>query len=275
MRASARSARSWALLWLSRMKAMVSSMFTLLVVYQRSSHLYWSQRCAIAIDATPLLMRSSGREELRLLLDPKPAATGRSRGPFPHFRFSARLPELNHEASGMGYWETRARMAFVFASNYFRVPILNLAALGLDVFHMSNIFVRQSSHQHAAHRHPARHDLLGRARISHAGERGRIEAFRRTRGAACRRADRGIGVDAERRRAPARSQSRSRRSHPFRRGRRVLSGHRSRCYGGPRAAQTGASLCAVCRDHRAAQESRHAAGCLAAAFAIAARANTN
>jgi alpha-1,3-rhamnosyl/mannosyltransferase len=58
------------------------------------------------------------------------------------FPFLGHLPELNHEASGMGYWETRARLAFVFASNYFRVPILNLAALGLDVFHMSNIFVR-------------------------------------------------------------------------------------------------------------------------------------
>jgi glycosyltransferase involved in cell wall biosynthesis len=95
----------------------------------------------IAIDATPLLMRSSGVKNyvyywIRSL---QQLAGARTISAFP---FLGPLPELNHEGSAMGYWETRARLAFVFASNCFRVPILNLAVFGLDVFHMSNIFVR-------------------------------------------------------------------------------------------------------------------------------------
>src|SRR6266571_1719537 len=116
------------------MKAMVSSMLTLFVVYQSSSHLYWFTVMRVAIDATPLLMRSSGVKNyvyywIRSL---QQLAGARAISAFP---FLGPSSELNHEVSAVGYWETRARLAFVFASNYLPVPILNLAARGLDVFH--------------------------------------------------------------------------------------------------------------------------------------------
>jgi glycosyltransferase involved in cell wall biosynthesis len=95
----------------------------------------------IAIDATPLLLRSSGVKNyvyywIRSLQQLAGAHT------FSAFPFLDPLRELNHETSCMGYWQTWARLGLVIASNYSPVPILNLAAPGLDVFHMSNILVR-------------------------------------------------------------------------------------------------------------------------------------
>src|SRR5438067_383284 len=96
----------------------------------------------IAIDATPLLMRSSGVKNyvyywvrsLQQLAGPR-AVT-----PFP---FLGPLPELNHETSAMSYLPTLARLGLVVVSNYLPVPLLNLATLHTDVFHMSNILVRR------------------------------------------------------------------------------------------------------------------------------------
>jgi alpha-1,3-rhamnosyl/mannosyltransferase len=95
----------------------------------------------IAIDATPLLLRSSGVKNyvyywIRGL---EQLATSDTISAFP---FLGPLRELNHEASALGYWQTWARLGLVIASNYSPLPILNLATRGYDIFHMSNILVR-------------------------------------------------------------------------------------------------------------------------------------
>src|SRR4051812_15835207 len=81
----------------------------------------------IAIDATPMLMRSSGVKNyvyywIRSL---QQLAGTRTVSAFP---FLGTLPELNHEASGLGKWDTQARLLFMVAANYSRIPILNLAS---------------------------------------------------------------------------------------------------------------------------------------------------
>lgn len=95
----------------------------------------------IAIDATPLLLRSSGVKNYVYywICSLQQLAGAQTVSAFP---FLDPLRELNHETSCMGYWQTWARLGLVIASNYSPVPILNLAAPGLDVFHMSNILVR-------------------------------------------------------------------------------------------------------------------------------------
>jgi glycosyltransferase involved in cell wall biosynthesis len=96
----------------------------------------------IAIDATPLLMRSSGVKNyvyywIRSL---QQLAGVQNVSPYP---FLGPLGELNHETSALGYFQTWARLGLVVASNYSPLPLLNLTAFGTDVFHMSSILVRK------------------------------------------------------------------------------------------------------------------------------------
>src|SRR5579872_6655719 len=96
----------------------------------------------IAIDATPLLMRSSGVKNyvyywIRSL---QQLAGVKTVSPYP---FLGPLGELNHETSALSYFQTAARLGFVVASNYSPLPLLNLTAFGTDVFHMSSILVRK------------------------------------------------------------------------------------------------------------------------------------
>src|SRR5579871_6638214 len=96
----------------------------------------------ISIDATPLLMRSSGVKNyvyywIRSL---QQLAGPRTIKPYP---FVGPLRELNHETSSMNYWQSLARLSFVVASNYSPLPLLNLTAFGTDIFHMSSILVRR------------------------------------------------------------------------------------------------------------------------------------
>ena len=95
----------------------------------------------IAIDATPMLLRSSGVKNyvyywLRALRELAGAETVAA------FPFLDLPPALNHEASPLGFWRTWMRLGLVIGSNYSPVPLLNLAARGLDIFHMSNILIR-------------------------------------------------------------------------------------------------------------------------------------
>jgi alpha-1,3-rhamnosyl/mannosyltransferase len=99
------------------------------------------EQAKIAIDATPLLLRSSGVKNyvyywiraLRQLAGPDVVSA---------FPFLGPLGDLNHETSARGYWQTWARLGLVIASNYSPAPILNLATRGCDIFHMSNILIR-------------------------------------------------------------------------------------------------------------------------------------
>jgi glycosyltransferase involved in cell wall biosynthesis len=95
----------------------------------------------IAIDATPLLLRSSGVKNyvyywIRSL----------QQGPGAHtisaFPFLDPLGGLNHETSARGFFSTWARLGLVIAANYSPLPILNLASPRSDIFHMSNVLVR-------------------------------------------------------------------------------------------------------------------------------------
>jgi alpha-1,3-rhamnosyl/mannosyltransferase len=96
----------------------------------------------IAIDATPLLMRSSGVKNyvyywirsLQQLAGPETVK------PYP---FVGPLRGLNHETSALSYWQSLARLGLVVASNYSPLPLLNLTAFGADIFHMSSILVRR------------------------------------------------------------------------------------------------------------------------------------
>ncbi len=95
----------------------------------------------IAIDATPLLLRSSGVKNyvyywIRSL---QRAAAKHTISAFP---FLDPLRELNHEASARSFFSTWARLALVIGSNYSPLPLLNLAAARFDIFHMSNILIR-------------------------------------------------------------------------------------------------------------------------------------
>src|SRR5690242_21850406 len=96
----------------------------------------------IAIDATPLLMRSSGVKNyvyywirsLQELAGPNTVSA---------YPFVGPLRELNHETSALGYWQSLARLGLIVASNYSPLPLLNLTAFGTDVFHNSSILVRR------------------------------------------------------------------------------------------------------------------------------------
>jgi glycosyltransferase involved in cell wall biosynthesis len=95
----------------------------------------------VLIDATPLLLRSSGVKNyvyywirsLQQLAGDRVAA----------FPFLDPLGELNHEASITGFWQTWARLGLVLSSNYAPFPLLNAATSRADVFHMSNILIRR------------------------------------------------------------------------------------------------------------------------------------
>jgi glycosyltransferase involved in cell wall biosynthesis len=96
----------------------------------------------IAIDATPLLVRSSGVKNyvyywIRSL---QQLAGEHSISPYP---FLGPLRELNHETSALNYLQTVARVGLVVASNYSPLPLLNLTAFRTDVFHMSSVLVRK------------------------------------------------------------------------------------------------------------------------------------
>jgi glycosyltransferase involved in cell wall biosynthesis len=96
----------------------------------------------IAIDATPMLLRSSGVKNyvyywIRSL---QQFAGTDSISPFP---FLGPLGELNHAASTMTAWQTCIRLGYAIASNFVPFPILNPAARGCDIFHMSSILVRR------------------------------------------------------------------------------------------------------------------------------------
>ena len=96
----------------------------------------------IAVDATPLLLRSSGVKNyvyywLRSLRDLAGADTVSA---FPFLDLPA---EVNHESSPLGFWSSWMRLGLVIGSNYSPVPLLNFAARGVDLFHMSNILVRR------------------------------------------------------------------------------------------------------------------------------------
>jgi glycosyltransferase involved in cell wall biosynthesis len=95
----------------------------------------------IAIDATPLLMRSAGVKNyvyywIRSLQE---LAGVRNVSAYPFVP----LRELNHETSTMNYWQSLARLSFVVASNYSPLPLLNLTSFRTDIFHMSSILVRK------------------------------------------------------------------------------------------------------------------------------------
>src|SRR5690349_14129602 len=96
----------------------------------------------IAIDATPLLMRSSGvKNYVYYWIRSLQQLTGDNTvSPYP---FVGRLGELNHETSALNYFQTAARLGLVIASNYSPLPLLNLTAFRTDVFHMSNILLRR------------------------------------------------------------------------------------------------------------------------------------
>ncbi len=95
----------------------------------------------ISIDATPLLLRSSGVKNyvyywLRSLQE---IAGTETVSAFPFLR----VPEkLNHETSPVGFWGSWMRLGLVIGSNYVPLPLLDVAAGKCDIFHMSNILVR-------------------------------------------------------------------------------------------------------------------------------------
>jgi glycosyltransferase involved in cell wall biosynthesis len=92
----------------------------------------------VAIDATPLLVRSAGVktylyywiEHLRRLAEPGSIRT------FP--RLDGSRP-LNHDASVAGAAGTFAGLGVLAVSNYTRLPVLDWAARGCDVFHATNL----------------------------------------------------------------------------------------------------------------------------------------
>lgn len=95
----------------------------------------------IAIDATPMLLRSSGVKNyvyywirsLQKLAGPQAVSA---------FPFLGPLGELNHAASTMSAAQTCLRLGYVIASNFIPLPILNPAARRFDIFHISSILVR-------------------------------------------------------------------------------------------------------------------------------------
>ena len=96
----------------------------------------------IAIDATPMLLRSSGVKNyvyywIRSL---QRMAGAEAVSAFP---FVGPLGELNHAASMLGAWQSCLRLGYVIASNFAPAPILNPAARGFDIFHISSILVRR------------------------------------------------------------------------------------------------------------------------------------
>ena len=95
----------------------------------------------IAIDATPMLLRSSGVKNyvyywirsLQKLAGPQAVSA---------FPFLGPLGELNHAASTMSAAQTLVRLGYVIASNFIPFPILNPAARRFDIFHITSILVR-------------------------------------------------------------------------------------------------------------------------------------
>ena len=95
----------------------------------------------VLIDATPLLLRSSGvKNYVYYWIRSLQEIGGEQIAAFP---FLDPLGALNHEASIAGFLQTWARLGFVLSSNYLPVPLLNIAAAGAQVFHMSNILIRR------------------------------------------------------------------------------------------------------------------------------------
>src|SRR6266545_1679365 len=95
----------------------------------------------VLIDATPLLLRSSGvKNYVYYWIRSLQEIAGARIAAFPSLD---PLGALNHEASITGFWQTWARLGFVLSSNYLPFPLLNIAVSGAQVFHMSNILIRR------------------------------------------------------------------------------------------------------------------------------------
>src|SRR5690349_12555574 len=95
----------------------------------------------IAIDATPMLLRSSGVKNyvyywIRSLQE---IAGSDAVSAFPSVD---PLGSLNHAASMMSAWQTFIRLGYVIASNFVPLPVLNPAVRGFDLFHLSSILIR-------------------------------------------------------------------------------------------------------------------------------------
>jgi alpha-1,3-rhamnosyl/mannosyltransferase len=95
----------------------------------------------VAIDATPLLVRSAGVKNylyywighLRRIAGPDAIRT------FPRVDFSR---PLNHDASAAGPLRTFFGLGALAMSNYAAAPVLDYAARGCDVFHSTNLVRR-------------------------------------------------------------------------------------------------------------------------------------
>ncbi len=90
----------------------------------------------IAIDATPLLLRSAGVKNflyywilhLRRLAGVEAILT---------FPFASRIGALDHERSVVGRWPTLTGLGWLHLANYSGLPILNRIGRRVDVFHAS------------------------------------------------------------------------------------------------------------------------------------------
>ena len=92
----------------------------------------------VAIDATPLLLRSAGVktytyhwiQHLRLLAGEESVRA---------FPFLGKLSGYSHEVSVAGRLGTLGRLAFLHAANYSRLPMLDWIERRVDVFHACHV----------------------------------------------------------------------------------------------------------------------------------------
>jgi alpha-1,3-rhamnosyl/mannosyltransferase len=101
----------------------------------------------VLIDATPLLVRSAGVKNylFHWIEHLRRSARGESIGTLPHMNGAP----LRHDSSMAGRFRTFRSLAMLALSNHARLPVLDLASRGADIFHSSVL----------VHRPPARSRL--------------------------------------------------------------------------------------------------------------------
>ena len=222
----------------------------------------------IAIDATPLLLRSSGVKNyvyywLRSLQE---LAGPRTVSAFPFLEVPR---ELNHEGSARGVVQSWMRLGLVIGSNYAPFPLLDLVTRGIDIFHMSNILVRNPPRR--CLRTATLHDMTCWV-MPEFHTAANVKAAKDFAARVAGPAD-GLIAVSEWTRSDAVRILKLRPEQiqviPSGGGRGILRGGAGDGGGGPFAAPPGPSIRALCRHDRAAQESGYAAGCLAGLAGVA------
>ena len=91
----------------------------------------------LAVDASPLLLRSAGVKNYlyHWIVALRQAGAGHRVSPFP---FLDQIGDLHHEQSTLAAWETVPRIAFLLGSNFGPGWLMRLANRRADVFHATN-----------------------------------------------------------------------------------------------------------------------------------------